>query len=339
MRCPLGLILTNIFVIEFERSVIPDLTNKLNNLRRYVDDTICEIKVESKDHVLSKLNNFHKNIQLTVEVEKEGRISFLDVLMIRDKNNIETIVHRMFINNSICLNWAWHAPNKWKMGTLGTLVRRAYDICLANEHLENELCHIKKVCHVENQYPFRVFQVFCEIKRSNHQELQEQHKQQLPTNSSHEEVPNSKKLFLLLRDKGKRADNIIKPMKKRLYINYCHKLLTPRCRIQKENSTPVFKLKMKINYITSMTWCIIQSALVSCVTKIRRSAEIVKDHNGRDQKRKPKTIESLLNKQLRPKLNIHNKSVPLKKIPKKNTSAVLIRTIVTFASQIFLLLI
>ena len=93
MRCPLGLILTNIFVIEFERSVIPDLTNKLNNLRRYVDDTICEIKVESKDHVLSKLNNFHKNIQLTVEVEKEGRISFLDVLMIRDKNNIETIVH------------------------------------------------------------------------------------------------------------------------------------------------------------------------------------------------------------------------------------------------------
>ena len=53
-----------------------------------------------------------------------------------------------------------------------------------------------------------------EIKRSNHQQLQEQHQQPLPTNSSHEEVPSSKKHSLLLLYKGKRADNIIKSMKK-----------------------------------------------------------------------------------------------------------------------------
>ena len=73
---PLGPILTNIFMVEFERSVIPGLANKLNNWRRCVDDTICVIKVDSIDHVLLKLNNFHKNIQFTVEVEKEDRISF-----------------------------------------------------------------------------------------------------------------------------------------------------------------------------------------------------------------------------------------------------------------------
>ena len=128
-------------MVELERSVIPGLANKFKNWRRCVDNTICYIKVHSIDYLLSKLNNFHKNIQFTLEVEKEGRISFLDVLMITDKNDIETTAHRKSINNRIYLNWTSHAPSKWKMGTLQTLVRRAYDICLTNEHLQNELCH------------------------------------------------------------------------------------------------------------------------------------------------------------------------------------------------------
>ena len=101
MGSPLGPILANIFMVELERSVIPGLANKANNWRRYVDDTICYIEVDSIDYVLSKLNNFRKNIQFTFEVEKEGRISFLDILMIRDKNNIETTVHRKSTNNNI----------------------------------------------------------------------------------------------------------------------------------------------------------------------------------------------------------------------------------------------
>ena len=104
-------------MFELECSVIPSLANKLNTWGRYVNDTISYIKVDSIDYVLSKLNNFHKNIQFTVEVEKEGRI-FLDVLMIRDKNNVETKVHCKSTNNNIYLNWASHAPNKWRMGTL-----------------------------------------------------------------------------------------------------------------------------------------------------------------------------------------------------------------------------
>ena len=41
MRSPLGPILVNIFMVKLENSVIPGLANKLNNCRRYVDDTIC----------------------------------------------------------------------------------------------------------------------------------------------------------------------------------------------------------------------------------------------------------------------------------------------------------
>ena len=67
--------------------------------------------------------------------------------MMRDKKNTETKVHPKSTNNYLYLSWTSHAPNKWKMGTLRTLVRRVYDICLTNEHLQNELRHIKKVFH------------------------------------------------------------------------------------------------------------------------------------------------------------------------------------------------
>ena len=52
--------------------------------------------------------------------------------------------------------------------------------------------NIKEVFDEQNQYLFWVVnKIFSEIKRSSHRQPQEQHKQQLPTKSSHEEVLNS----------------------------------------------------------------------------------------------------------------------------------------------------
>ena len=126
------------------------------------------LKVDSIDYVFSKLNNFHKNAQFTVEVEKEGRIPFLDVLMIRDKNNTETTVHCKSTNKNIYFNWTSYAPNKWEKGTPRTLARRTHDICSINEHLQYELSHIKKNFQEQNQYLlWAINEVFCKIKWYN----------------------------------------------------------------------------------------------------------------------------------------------------------------------------
>ena len=53
------------------------VASRLNNRRRYVDDTICSIKADSIEYILSILNSFNKNIQFTVEIEKEEKIPFL----------------------------------------------------------------------------------------------------------------------------------------------------------------------------------------------------------------------------------------------------------------------
>ena len=114
MGLPLGPVLANIFMVELERSVIPTLIDKIKCWTTYVDDTLCYIKTDTIDHVLKMLNGFHRNIQSTYEVETDSKISFLDVLVIRNSNNnINTTVCGKSINNGIYLNWESFIPDKW----------------------------------------------------------------------------------------------------------------------------------------------------------------------------------------------------------------------------------
>ena len=61
MRCPLAPLLAHIFMIELERSLIPNL-RKIKFWRCYVDDTICFVKIWLIEYIRSVLNRFHKSI-------------------------------------------------------------------------------------------------------------------------------------------------------------------------------------------------------------------------------------------------------------------------------------
>ena len=84
MGSPLGPVLADIFMIELEKSLLPELTSYISYWKRYVDDTICFIKIEYVDNILSVLNGFDNNIKFTVQEEKEVMLPFLDVLICRN---------------------------------------------------------------------------------------------------------------------------------------------------------------------------------------------------------------------------------------------------------------
>ena len=79
-----GPVLANIFMVELENSVVPQLSDKMNLWYRYVDDTFTFIKEGDINNVEEILNNFHSSIKFTHEIEKDGEISFLDVKVIRN---------------------------------------------------------------------------------------------------------------------------------------------------------------------------------------------------------------------------------------------------------------
>ena len=121
MDSPLGPVLANIFMVELERNIIPKLSNDISLWKRYVDDTICFIKLTSINKVLETLNSYHKNIKFTIEIETENKISFLDVLLIHSNSLISTKVYRKNTNTDIYINWKSFTPNSWKWGRLKNL--------------------------------------------------------------------------------------------------------------------------------------------------------------------------------------------------------------------------
>ena len=103
---------------------------------------------------LSVLNSFHENIKFTYEVENNGKIAFLDVLLIRTDKEIQTTVYRKPTHNDVYLHWDSFAPQSWKRGTLKTLLLWAYTICSNEYLLKKEVNHpIKNVFIKVNSYP------------------------------------------------------------------------------------------------------------------------------------------------------------------------------------------
>ena len=124
MGSSLGPILAGISMVELERTVLPTLREHMSPWKRYVDDTISYIKEESIEHVLSKLNGYHDNIEFTYEIEYNGKLPLLDVLLIYKDCEVEITVYRKITNNDIYtyLHWQLFSATTWKRRTLQTQV-------------------------------------------------------------------------------------------------------------------------------------------------------------------------------------------------------------------------
>lgn len=346
MGSPLGPVLANIFMVELERKVIPKLRNYMTPWKRYVDDTIAWIKPKFIEKVTQELNNFHKNIKFTHELQDiNGKISFLDVLIIIGDTEIETTVFRKPTNNDIYLHWDSFAPHNWKTGTIKTLFQRAFMICSTEELLRIEINYLYEVFTKINGYPYWL------IKKI-HNETKEMHdaknKQNSDTNLNNENVieqTDQNKLKLMLPYQGKQGENLIKSVK-----NVLKNIETPQ-ELQVIYTGTKLSTQFKIKDRTKKIHQHDLVYKVQCPNKecnatyigetARRLNERLKDHQGRDNDShvlkhtieekhpeitldditiliknhktyyKRKILESLYIKRQKPNLNCQNKSIPL----------------------------
>ena len=114
------------------------------------------IKLTSINKVFETLNSYHKNIKFKIEIEKENKILFLGVLLIRNKNSINAKVTRKNINTNIYINWKPFTPNNWKWETLKILTTKSCSTCSTDAYLKEQLQHIRTVLHHRNNYPLLV---------------------------------------------------------------------------------------------------------------------------------------------------------------------------------------
>ena len=63
---------THIFVIELEKSPVPELISYIKYWKRYVNYTLCFTKMEYVKYILCVLNDFDNNIEFTFHEENDG---------------------------------------------------------------------------------------------------------------------------------------------------------------------------------------------------------------------------------------------------------------------------
>ena len=92
---------------NIRKTVIPKIQEIIKNWTRYVDDRFPIVEAKNLSRVKNELNRFHESIKFTHELEKDNKISFLNVLIKRIENDtpsasgIETSVYRKPTNTDI----------------------------------------------------------------------------------------------------------------------------------------------------------------------------------------------------------------------------------------------
>ena len=92
------------------------------------DDTLTSLKKSEKIDFLNHLNRQNPSIQFTMEPEKDRTIAFLDCLVTRSANTVQTSVYRKPTSTDHLLDNSPFHPASHKSSTIKSLVKRAHMI-------------------------------------------------------------------------------------------------------------------------------------------------------------------------------------------------------------------
>ena len=141
MGASLGPVLANIIMTELERVVVDDLITNgtLKFYSRYVDDTLLMVKPDDVDAVLQKFNQFHRNLEFTVDRFENSIPHFLDLEIHRTGISI----YRKGTHTAQFTHF--NSFTKWghKIAWIRSLVNRAAKLCHPSK-LKQEIGNIKR---------------------------------------------------------------------------------------------------------------------------------------------------------------------------------------------------
>ena len=134
MGGPLSVTLADIHMIRTEKDIVTPLKSIF--CKRFVDDINNKREKGIHDKLYERLDNYHPNIKLTVEINPN---KFLDTEIIENEGAIETKVYRK--TAKLPVPWVSNITKRYKKNTLNTDLYRAKRIA---SNLDNELVIIKK---------------------------------------------------------------------------------------------------------------------------------------------------------------------------------------------------
>ena len=205
MGACLGPVLANIIMTELEKMIVDDMINSglIKFYARYVDDTLLLVKPEDIDRIITRFNNFHPNLEFTVDKFEDSVPHFLDLEIHPDGLSI----YRKDTHTAQFVNYNSFTKFNHKIAWIRSLVTRAKRLC-SPDRLNNELKNIKRFASY-NGFPRWV--VNSTLKRCNQ-----------PRTERDDEEGQS--LHLSLPYLGKESEQIVQRTKKKLYRTFKEKV-------------------------------------------------------------------------------------------------------------------
>lgn len=109
---------------------------------RYVDDIFVIIDRDEVEETLRILNQYHKDIKFTMEMEDEGRIPFLDLLIKRQAGRFAFEVYRKATHTQRVIPKNSNHSVQQKMSAFNSMIQRLINIPMSNEDYTKERDYI-----------------------------------------------------------------------------------------------------------------------------------------------------------------------------------------------------
>ena len=145
MGSPISPVLANIYMEFLESRLLPTVSGSIIEWCRFVDDVYAIVPdTLNIDEFLVKLNDFNPNIKFTLEIENNGELPFLDVLLIRNSSqHLDFKVYRKPTHSNSYIHAFSKHSSKIKLATISNIFLRAYNIC-SSMYIDDEIEYIFK---------------------------------------------------------------------------------------------------------------------------------------------------------------------------------------------------
>ena len=121
-----------IYMQAYERTAITTVLHPPKDWERFVDDVYSILKRTHLENFFHHINNFHQNINFTMEEESNGELAFLDNLLKRNNGEISILVYRKPTNAGQYLHYSSHHQKSWKESVVSSLFNTEYSIIKRN---------------------------------------------------------------------------------------------------------------------------------------------------------------------------------------------------------------
>jgi hypothetical protein len=129
MGSPISGILAEIFLQNLEKKWYPNIINSrhIQYIGRYVDDVLIvfDSALTTANDILLDHNKMHTNIKYNMEMEENEYISYLDLNIHRNTNNIQLGIYRKPTSTDIVIPHSSNHPDSHKTAAFHFMLDRA----------------------------------------------------------------------------------------------------------------------------------------------------------------------------------------------------------------------